>query len=90
MLAKLGGVFRHPKFSDSVDALSGKFDRVHEVVEGAIWEIKQAPERFGVYLEELDVWQARLVSPPILIFYCFNARYVTMLTVISADDAESE
>jgi hypothetical protein len=41
----------------------------------------------GVYLEALDVWQARVVRPHVLLLYCFNRRFLTMLTIIPADDS---
>jgi hypothetical protein len=76
---------RHEKFSAEVVKLARKHERVDEVIDGAVWEIERNPERCGVYIREIDCWQARLDIPPeVLLMYCFNRRIVHMLTILPA------
>ena len=76
---------RHRKFTERVNALALVVPRAVEIVDGAVWEICRQPAESGVYIEKIDVWQARLVHPPVLLLYGFNRRYVYMLTIISAE-----
>ncbi len=85
MLISSRGTVRHEKFSAELEKLVRKFPEVRQVIDGAIWEIERDPRGLGILVPELDVWQARLTDPPILLFYCFNRRFVTMLTLISTD-----
>jgi hypothetical protein len=89
MLIRHRGAVRHPKFSEAVERLSKKVQNAHQIIDGAIWEIQRDPTAIGVHIREIDVWQARLVIPPILLLYCFNRRYVTMLAIIPGDDSFS-
>ncbi len=91
MLMSTRGTVRHPKFSECVRVLSLREPIVERIIDGAIWEIQRDPRGIGVYIKEIDVCQARLVlpSPPdLLLMYCMNSRYVTMLTIIPADGSK--
>jgi hypothetical protein len=82
------GTLRHPKFSELVETISARCPRVARIIEGAIWEIERNPKGLGVYIEQVGVWQARLVvpsSPDLLIFYTVAPRFVTMLTIVTSD-----
>lgn len=76
---------RHPKFAAQIIELERRYPRLREIVDGAIWEISKDPEGCGVYIPEIDVWQARLDPPPILLFYSIQRRFVYMLTVCPSD-----
>jgi hypothetical protein len=85
------GTLRHPKFSDLVEAIRRSHPKVGDIIDGAVWEIQHDPERLGIHIKEIDVWQARLVvSPPpdLLLMYAIGPRFVTMLTIIAADGSK--
>jgi hypothetical protein len=76
---------RHEKFDELVDALAESHPVARQAIDGALWEIERWPER-GVYISEIDAWQARLIiPPPVLLIYTFNRRYVYMLTMLPGD-----
>jgi hypothetical protein len=82
------GVVRHPKFCELVEAISVHQPRTAEVIEGAIWEIGHNPKGSGVYINEIDVWLARVVMrhpPDLLLYYTIAPRFVMMLTVTTSD-----
>ena len=75
---------RHRQFTQCVEVVSRRIPLAERIIDGAIWEIQRDPRGCGIYIEEIDVWQAHLIlpSPPHLyLFYCINRRYVTMLTI---------
>ena len=76
---------RHRQFIEQVDMLAIRFSRVHEVIDGAVWEISKDPETNGVYVAELDVWAAKLDMPPqVILVYSFNRRFVHLMTIVLA------
>ena len=82
------GTLRHPKFSELVEAIAARHPKTASIIEGAVWEIQRDPKGLGVYIEEIGVWQARLLVPSssdLLLFYAVAPRFVTMLTIITAD-----
>jgi hypothetical protein len=82
------GTLRQPKFSEWVEAISVQQPKTARIIEGAVWEIQRNPKACGVYIEEIGVWQARLAvpsSPDLLLFYSVAPRFVTMLTIVTAD-----
>ena len=84
---------RHPKFSECVQIASRLDPRAESIIDGAVWEIERSPRQIGIHIAEMDVWQARLVlssQQEILLLYCINPRYVTMLTIINADGSKLE
>jgi hypothetical protein len=82
------GTLRHPKFSELIEAISVQRPEIAQIIEGAIWEIERNPKGLGVHIEQIDVWQARLSvpsSPDLLLYYSVAPRFVTMLTIKTAD-----
>ncbi len=82
------GTLRHPKFSALVEAISAQQPETARIIDGAVWELERNPRGLGVYIEQIGVWQARLIvpsSPDLLILYSVAPRFVTMLTIITAD-----
>jgi hypothetical protein len=75
---------RHSRFSELVESLTEQNPRANEVIDAALWEIERWPDR-GVFIPEVDAWQARLIVPPdVLLVYSFNRRFVHMMTIIMA------
>ncbi len=88
MLTSNRGTLRHPKFSECAAALVSRMPTAQQIIDAAVWEIERNPTGIGVHIGELDIWQARLIMPlppELLLMYCFNVRFVTMLTIIAAD-----
>jgi hypothetical protein len=82
------GVLRHPKFDALVDAIAARQPRAAESINGAIWEIERNPTGCGFHVEDMDVWQARLVMhppPDLLLYYTIAPRFVMMLTITTTD-----
>ncbi|MEX2139769.1 MAG: hypothetical protein WD894_10945 [Pirellulales bacterium] len=79
------GVLRHPQFEIRVAELEVDYPRAREVIEGAIWSIARFPDQDGIRLSKYDVWQAHLLGgdllPPVHIYYTFNRRFVSLLTI---------
>lgn len=84
------GVVRHPKFDESVAALSASVPRLEEAISGALWAVARQPDKDGVYIQKYGVWQARFrltrSSPSILLYYSFNDRFLYALTAKMAED----
>ena len=83
MLTLHRSAVRHPMFSETRgNALAEIYPKGRiQIIDGAVWEIQRSPKAIGMYIKELDVWQARLSAPPVLVYYSFNRRFVTMLTM---------
>lgn len=84
------GILRHPKFDDAVARLQAKCPRITDVVDGALWSIGRNPETDGVWISELEVWQARLIYPPdvaLLLYYTIKPRFVHALTICDPSSA---
>jgi hypothetical protein len=85
MLRSAKETLRHPKFVEATNRLALSYPNAHKIIDGAVWEIERNPKGIGIYIPELDVYQARLVIPPVLLLYCINRRFVTLLTIIATD-----
>jgi hypothetical protein len=85
MLTTNRGTLQHPQFRECVDELSKFVPNSQRIIDGAIWEIERDPTGCGIHIKELDVWQARITFPKlseILLIYCHNRRFVTLLTIL--------
>jgi hypothetical protein len=76
---------RHHNFTTIVDQLSLRYPRLPEIIDGAVWEIERNPESSGVYIGDIDCWQARLEPPPLLLMYTIRRRIIFMLTILPSD-----
>jgi hypothetical protein len=76
---------RVPQFDEKFDKLVEQVPQARAIIDGAIWEIERDPKGCGTYIPEWDVWEARLVNPPVLLLYCINPRFIPMLTIVPVD-----
>jgi len=69
----------------AVANIAEEFERARQVIAGAEWSLRRAPETDGIRIKEIDVWRAHLIGPPgfpdHFIFYVFTDNEIKFLTI---------